>query len=232
MHGYVVYYHGTPVPIPYPDNAASPSTNSAVNTRQPSSPAESGLKPEGRSFHHGRFVASLRKACMREANITIFETKAESPIVSTYSPDTVLGVNCITGGSPDYFFAPMTIAADGYASKFRNILHPHSSHKRSRFYGLELQDCALPYPNMGHVVLGDMPPILLYQIGTHETRILVDVPDNCPTAKIAAGGVNNHMSTVVVENLPESIRPSYRTALAQGKLRSMPNSFLPPALRA
>jgi squalene monooxygenase len=87
----------------------------------------------------------------------------------------------------------------------------------------------LPSPRHGHVLLGNFSPILLYQIGTHETRILVDIPDNCPEASAAAGGVKNYLWQVVLPVLPKSAKPSFQRALENGQsIRSMPNSWLPP----
>lgn len=90
-------------------------------------------------------------------------------------------------------------------------------------------DTDLPRPKHGHVILGDGAPVLLYQIGTHETRALVDIPDNTPTASVKNGGVKAHLSQVVVPNLPPETQPAFRAAIEKGRLRSMPNSFLPPS---
>ena len=84
-------------------------------------------------------------------------------------------------------------------------------------------------PNHGHVILSSGPPILLYQIGTHETRALIDIPDHLPSAAPSAGGVKNHLQNVVLPALPACVRPSFAAAIAQGQFRSMPNSFLPPS---
>ena len=100
---------------------------------------------------------------------------------------------------------------------------------RSKFWGLELIDANLPMPNHGHVILSSGPPILLYQIGTHETRALIDIPDHLPSAAPSAGGVKNHLQNVVLPTLPACVRPSFAAAIAQGRFRSMPNSFLPPS---
>ena len=100
---------------------------------------------------------------------------------------------------------------------------------RSKFYGLELIDAPLPAPNHGHVVLGAGAPVLLYQIGTHETRALIDVPEGLASASVAAGGVKSHLRNVVLPDLPSAVRPSFEAALDEGKLRSMPNSWLPPS---
>jgi squalene monooxygenase len=87
----------------------------------------------------------------------------------------------------------------------------------------------VPAKYHGHVIIGKGSPVLVYQIGTHETRILIDVPENTPTASVAAGGIKGHMKNEVLPLLPECLRPSFEQALSQGKLRSMPNSFLPPS---
>ncbi|EAU31524.1 hypothetical protein ATEG_08351 [Aspergillus terreus NIH2624] len=141
----------------------------------------------------------------------------------------VLGVECVTGEAKDCYFGHLTVVADGYASKFRKAHHPHTPKVRSKFWGLELIDTKLPMPLRGHVLLSDDAPILLYQIGTHETRILVDIPENLPSASVENGGVKNHLRTVTLSSLPESVRPAFLAALDKGGLRSMPNSYLPSA---
>ena len=75
----------------------------------------------------------------------------------------------------------------------------------------------------------DAFPILLYQIGTHETRALIDVPEKCDAASPRNGGVRGYIKNVVLPTLPEAVRPSVEAALADGRIpRSMPNSWLPP----
>ena len=129
----------------------------------------------------------------------------------------------------EQYFGHLTIVADGYASKFRKDYIKHQPVSGSKFWGLELIDTELPRPEHGHVVLGDGAPVLLYQIGTHETRALVDVPENLPSASIKNGGVKSHLRNTVLPCLPKSVQPSFEAALSRGALRSMPNSFLPPS---
>lgn len=212
-YGYQVSYHREPVHIPYPANLTATSTS--VNP------------PEGRSFHHGRFVRRLRDAARSTPNVTIVESTVTDVVKDTYTKQ-VLGVECQTAGRPDFYFGSLTLVCDGYASKFRKEYITKTPEVRSKFWGLELIDAELPMPNHGHVVLSNAPPILIYQIGTHETRILVDVPENLPSASVKAGGIKNHLLNVALPNLPECVRPSFRNAIEAGKFRSMPNSFLPP----
>ncbi|KAL2159905.1 hypothetical protein VTH06DRAFT_2038 [Thermothelomyces fergusii] len=83
---------------------------------------------------------------------------------------------------------------------------------RRRFYGLELIDCPFPPAN----------------IGTHETRALIDVPNDHPAAAPSAGGARGYIENVVLPALPPHVQPSVRAALADGRIpRSMPNSWLP-----
>ncbi|TLD30565.1 hypothetical protein PspLS_02763 [Pyricularia sp. CBS 133598] len=191
-------------------------------------------KPEGRSFHHGRLITNLRKSCLAHKNITVVETEVTATIRGTHTPQ-VLGVEARTTDKStgkkhaDCFFGQLTIIADGYASKFRKQYISRAPIVRSKFYALELIDCPLPPYGYGHVVIGEKHLALLYQIGSHETRALIDVPENLPAASPANGGVRGYLHKVVIPSLPESVRPSALKALSDGKIpRSMPNSWLPP----
>jgi len=245
-HGYHVLYGGDEVVIPYPvvDDAgnirpapapaAKPDAHGAVNGA--AKRADPLRRPEGRSFHHGRFIMQLRRACQRHPNITVVEAEATATVQGEDGPD-VLGVEARTTDPttgqkrPDCFFASLTIVADGYASKFRRqLLGPAAAPVvRSKFYALELRDCAFPPAGYGHVVIGSAYPVLLYQIGSRETRALIDVPLDLPAAGPAAGGVRGYIRDVVVPALPPHVRPALVAAMADGKIpRSMPNSWLPP----
>ncbi|KAI4637387.1 hypothetical protein J4E83_000203 [Alternaria metachromatica] len=211
-HGYQIFYGKEEVHIPYPDNLITSGPSRA---------------PEGRSFHHGRFISKLRAKAQSTPNVTVVETTVTSVVKSDYTGQ-VVGVSCQTAGEQDYYFGAVTLVADGYASKFRKEYIPNQPQVRSKFWGLEMIDAELPMPNHGHVILADAPPILIYQIGTHETRILVDIPEHLPSASPKNGGVKNHMLNVALPQLPACVQPAFRKAIEAGKLRSMPNSFLPP----
>ncbi|RDL31438.1 FAD protein [Venustampulla echinocandica] len=230
--GYSVIYYGQAVGIPYPLNAGADLGSTGGDTK---GNGEKPSRPEGRCFHHGRFINQLRQACAREPNITIVETEVTKTITGTHNPQ-VLGVESTTRNpktglrEKGYYFAHLTIICDGYASNFRKQYINRKSVVKSRFYALELIDCPMPTPNYGIVILGESAPVLLYQIGTHETRALIDVPENTPTASPAAGGVRAHLRNVVLPSLPKQVQPCVEAALADGKIpRSMPNSWLPPS---
>ncbi|KAI1381731.1 SE-domain-containing protein [Hypoxylon crocopeplum] len=238
-HGFNVFFYGQDVRMPYPRisgllGMGDEKTNGSANgstTRHKTEPP----RPEGRSFHHGRFIMQLRRACLKHPNVSVFETEAIGTIKGEHNPE-ILGVetrtvNPDTGDKePDCFFGQLTIIADGYASRFRKQYIRQAPIVRSKFYALELLDCELPSPGFGHVVIGAASPVLLYQIGSRETRVLVDVPEKLPQASPANGGVRGYMANVVLPALPPSVQPSFRAALERDSKipQSMPNSWLPP----
>lgn len=210
VKGYEIIYYGEGVEIPYPRE------NGTLE----------GKRPEGRSFHHGRFIRRLRETAMKEENVSLLETTVTG-LVKTSHTGQVLGVECATKAGLDAYFADLTVVADGYASRFRKDYQRHPPVSRSKFWGLELIDADLPRPLHGQVILGEGAPVLLYQIGTHETRALVDIPEGLVSASSAHGGVKGHLRNVVLPSLPKCVQPSFGRALDAGRLRSMPNSFLP-----
>ena len=230
VKGYEVIYYGEGVEIPYPANATSNNECSGgLSDQEVAGKFPMKRKPEGRSFHHGRFIQQLRATAMKEDNISLIEATVTGTI-KTERTGQVLGVQVeAKNGRKDVFFGQLTVLADGHASRFRKEFLTHSPVSRSKFYGLELIDADLPRSFHGHVVLGEGAPVLLYQIGTRETRALVDVPEGTPTASTTRGGVKGHLQHVVLPSLPKCVQPSFERALDEGRLRSMPNSFLPPS---
>jgi squalene monooxygenase len=92
VQGYAVVYYGEEVDIKYPLNASKPSEQT---------------RPEGMSFHHGRFVSRLREAAMRTPNVTVVESTVSGLIKNEWTGQ-VLGVECVTQGEKDYVRIPFT----------------------------------------------------------------------------------------------------------------------------
>ena len=227
VYGYNVIYYGEELRIPYPENAREQAPAIVEREHSDEMRGTKRKRAEGRSFHHGRLIQRLRQKAMQQPNVTVVEAMATELVRSGYTGQ-ILGVQAAIEGEQSSFFGSLTIIADGYNSKFRKEFRADLPVARSKFWGLELIDTELPMPGHGHVVLGDGSPILLYQIGTHETRALVDVPENLPSASVQAGGVKGHLKKVVLPSLPEKIQPAFEAALDRDRLRSMPNSWLPP----
>lgn len=204
VKGYQCIYHGESVGIPYTTD-------------------EDKKSYEGRSFHHGKFVMALRKAALAEDNVTKLEASV-SKLIDNPGSGKIIGIKTATG---EHYWAPLTIVADGCFSKFRSSYIKKKPVVRSNFVGLVLKDAVLPNPNHGHVILGANSPVLVYQIGTHDTRILVDIQGKLPSN--STGDLKKFLEKIVLPELPESLKPSFRDALKVERLRSMPNSFLPPS---
>jgi squalene monooxygenase len=227
VYGYDVIYYGEEVRIPYPRNARDEEPVIEEKNNPDEMRGTKRKRPEGRSFHHGRFIQRLREKAMQQPNVTVVEATVTELVRSEYTGQ-ILGVEASVKREADSFFGGLTIIADGYASKFRKEFRHDAPVSRSKFWGLELIDTELPMPCHGHVVLGDGAPVLLYQIGTHETRALVDIPENLPSASVKAGGVKGHLKNVVLPSLPRQVQPAFAAAIERDRPLSMPNSWLRP----
>lgn len=118
--------------------------------------------------------------------------------------------------------------ADGSSSNFRSKLRGEKPIAKSRFWGLELIDADLPKYGLAYGVIGSGPPILIYQLGAHETRILIDIPNSIHESLSEKGDIRSYIRDTVTPTLPKAIQPKVGLALSQGRLRSMPNQWLPP----
>ncbi|KAK0543929.1 Squalene epoxidase [Tilletia horrida] len=265
VRGYQVFYEGNNVPIPYPTKQEH---------LQPAS--EQDEQEQGRSFHHGRFIQSLRSCAQRQDGVTLYEATVTDLIYDSHSPNTVVGVAATakqalapedsSADSPSsnitfQLHAPLTFVADGCFSKFRRTLRGTSSRHtpviRSHFVGLELKHepmsslytptpshpnalpasqggtAMLPAPEHGHVCLTPSGPVLLYQIGPCETRILIDVvhKGSAPPPN-GKGQLESHIRENVVPHLPQRAASVVLAELdKKQRLRSMPNSWLPPTMQ-
>ncbi|KAG0225916.1 squalene epoxidase-domain-containing protein [Mortierella sp. GBAus27b] len=200
---------------------------------------ETGKPVEGRSFHHGRFIQKLRAAAARTPNVTIVEATANEIL---YDQDGVraTGVSCtaketqdgsntsVLSSSNPRYMAPIVVIADGCFSKFRKQFINKPVVTTSHFVGLVIKNASLPFPCHGHVILATPSPILVYQISTTETRMLIDIPgDKIPS--VSTGALHSYLESTVYPQLPATLQKPFMRALETERLRSMPNSFLPPS---
>nr|XP_019045886.1 squalene monooxygenase [Kwoniella bestiolae CBS 10118]OCF24816.1 squalene monooxygenase [Kwoniella bestiolae CBS 10118] len=222
--------------------------------------SESGKK-EGRSFHHGKLISSLRKKVLTQAKgVTVLEATVKDLVFCEHT-NRVIGVSAsfkpsssssgskelgvgnsddtrdqrpaIANGIVKKLYAPITIIADGCFSKFRLTpgTRTPTPKTRSHFVGVILEDCKLPIQNMGTVCLTPSGPVLLYQIGRKggEVRMLVDVKGKLPS--VGDGSLRRHIEQNYVPHLPSELQTPVLSALSTQRLRSMPNTFLPPSIQ-
>jgi squalene monooxygenase len=164
VHGYAVLDAERTVHIPYPCRA------------------------EGRSFHHGRFVQNLRASAKLAPGVDLLEATV-TDLVECPLTRRVLGVRARRTGAEhkEVFFSDLVVVADGCFSNFRGaVVDGETLRKRAvvrgNFVGAVLEDVTLPIPQHGTVALvKGHGPVLIYQIGERETRILIDVKNPLPS---------------------------------------------------
>uniref|UniRef100_A0A3Q2T4I2 Squalene monooxygenase n=1 Tax=Fundulus heteroclitus TaxID=8078 RepID=A0A3Q2T4I2_FUNHE len=185
-------------------------------------PQEEGSVQCGRAFHHGRFIMGLRRAAMAEPNVKFLE----GTVTSLLEED-----GCVTGvqykaketGDIKDIHAGLTVVADGCFSKFRKSLVSGKARISSHFVGCLMKDCPQFKANHAELVLANPSPVLIYQISSSHTRVLVDVRGEMPR------DLPRYMAENIHPQLPEHLKEPFMEALQNDRLRSMPASFLPPS---
>ncbi|XP_078542910.1 squalene monooxygenase [Lissotriton helveticus] len=205
VHGYVIHdlESNSEVEIPYPLS-------------------EDNQLQCGRAFHHGRFIMGLRRVAMAEPNTNFIEGTVTRLLEEN---DSVIGVQYKDKETGDIkeLHAPLTVVADGLFSKFRKNLVFAKASVSSHFVGCILKDSPQFKANHAELVLGNPSPVLLYQISSNETRVLVDIRGEMPR------NIKDYMIENIHPQLPVHLQEPFLIAVQNDRLRSMPASFLPPS---
>ncbi|KAJ7530875.1 hypothetical protein O6H91_14G023000 [Diphasiastrum complanatum] len=178
----------------------------------------------GRSFHNGRFIQKMR---MKASSLPLVTLKQGSVLSLIETNGVVKGVRYRSNDGKDHEeFAPITFVCDGCFSNLRRTLCSSKIDIDSSFIGLVLENCKLPYPNHGHVILADPSPILFYPISSTEVRCLVDVPGQ-KVPSVANGELAKYLRTIVAPQLPKLLQEPFIVATEKSKIRTMPNKSMP-----
>ncbi|OCT77183.1 squalene monooxygenase [Xenopus laevis] len=205
VHGYVVhdFESKAEVEIPYPLN-------------------EEKQLQCGRAFHHGRFIMGLRKLALAESNVRFIEGTVTQLLEKN---DIVIGAQYRdkeTGDTKE-LHAPLTVVADGLFSKFRKNLITGQVKVSSHFVGCILKNSPQFKANHAELVLANPSPVLIYQISSTETRVLVDIRGEMPK------NLKEYMTEQILPQLPDHLKDPFHFAVENDRLRTMPASFLPPS---
>ncbi|XP_069076833.1 squalene monooxygenase isoform X2 [Pleurodeles waltl] len=205
VHGYVIH---------------DLETNSQVEIPYPMS--EDNQIQCGRAFHHGRFIMGLRRVAMAEPNTNFIEGTVTQLLEEN---DSVIGVQYKDKETGDIkeLHAPLTVVADGLFSKFRKNLVSAKATVSSHFVGCILKDSPQFKANHAELVLGNPSPVLIYQISSKETRVLVDIRGDMPR------NIKDYMIEHIHPQLPVHLQEPFLIAIQNDRLRTMPASFLPPS---
>ncbi|KAL5707190.1 squalene monooxygenase [Ranunculus cassubicifolius] len=178
----------------------------------------------GRSFHNGRFIQRMREKAASLPNVRLEQGTVTSLIEEN---GTIKGVAYKNKtGEELKTYAPLTVVCDGCFSNLRRSLCTPKVENPSCFVGLILENCTLPFPNHGHVVLGNPSPILFYPISSTEIRCLVDVPGQ-KVPSIYSGEMANYLKTTIAPQVPPELHDSFLAAIDKGSIRTMPNRSMP-----
>lgn len=205
-----------------------------------------GKLAHGVSFHHGNFISSLRAKLVDTDNVELCQATAlELTRAFEGTPDEVVtGVSLRVRAAPGSDGAPasedievragLTVVCDGCHSRFRVRAQTGALgdagvaptvRVKSHFVGAILKDITLPYDKCGNVFLIKPSPCLMYQIGTHDTRVLVDVKG---TKLPPRPELVKYLTDFVAPQLPESVRAAYLEAISDpAALQSMPCQSMP-----
>ena len=97
--------------------------------------------------------------------------------------------------------AALVVVADGCFSRFRKKFIKRSVQVSSHFVGLMMSDCPQYQSHHAEIVIGKPSPILVYQISSKETRMLVDIQGNMPK------DLKEYLAETVYPQLPGEYRP-------------------------
>ncbi|KAI9274219.1 squalene epoxidase-domain-containing protein [Sporodiniella umbellata] len=183
---------------------------------------ESDKQFQGIGFHHGRFIQKLRKSAQSTQGVTVKEMTVASLLEAD---DQVIGVVARDKDQQKEIYAPLTLVADGIFSKFRKEFKEDPTVKvTSHFVGFLLHNVQLPAPEKGFVVLSKPSPVLMYQIGSNDVRVLVDIPgERLPSTD----DLKDYMLQQLMPQLPEYMFNAFQHAVNTERLRAMPSGFLP-----
>ncbi|MCC6747492.1 MAG: FAD-dependent monooxygenase [Deltaproteobacteria bacterium] len=209
VRGFAVVQGESGQALPYPRLRGQGSTRPAAR---------------GFAFHHGRFVGRLRRAARETPGVELCEGTVTGLLEEA---GRVVGVRYRDrAGAEHAARANLVCAVDGRHSRLRQELTGAEPVRASHAVGLLLQGVELPYPGHGTVFLTEPSPMLSYQIGPTDVRVLADVPGELPAVR--TGALAEWLRSRIAPQLPRSLRPAFLEAVAGSTLKVMPNYFLAP----
>ncbi|XP_014677463.1 PREDICTED: squalene monooxygenase-like [Priapulus caudatus] len=123
MHGYVVHdlHTGSNVVLHYPKDAE-------------------GRVQAGRAFHHGRFIAGLRREAQKQETVTVIEATA-TRLIEEHGVIVGVQYKAKDGEGTQHLRASLTVVADGCFSRLRRSLVNESVVVSSHFVGVLMESC-------------------------------------------------------------------------------------------
>ncbi|KAG0203857.1 Squalene epoxidase [Mortierella sp. GBA30] len=165
-------------------------------------------KPDqGRSFHHGRFIQKLRTAASQAPNVTIVEATVNE-MVHDEDGVRVIGVTCSQKKekTPTDEESSTTSATETTTTTATRTI---SSSVSTKYFA----------------------PLTVVADGCFSKfrKQFIHKPVATTSHFVGSGALRSYLETVIRPQLPETVQKQFMAALETERLRSMPNSFLPPS---
>ena len=161
--------------------------------------------PDGRhgvAWEHARLVSRLRRAVEDEPSVDLMMNARVRGIEGDR-------VSFTCDGEAGSVAAKLIVGADGRASVVRQSLGLSTRPQAySRMLGVMLNGVRLPFEGYGHVVCAGRSPILIYRVGEHSVRLIMDIPPGYSTR-----GIADALAASYAGSLPSTLGPAFLEAL-------------------
>lgn len=138
---------------------------------------QSGLP--GNALEHGMIRASLEAAAVRLPGIAVWRGARVTEVDAPGRSD-VARVTIARAGKKDRIACRMVVGADGASSAIRRLAGiGHSRRDLSHITGYLVDAEALPSNGFGHIFMTRYAPVLAYEVGGGQARVLFDQLLSC-----------------------------------------------------
>ena len=171
----------------------------------------------GLACEHAAIVSNLREAIGNQSGVDFFPHARVRAVEDER-------IAFARNGVDESITAVRIVGADGRASVVRRSLGLSTRPKTcSRMVGVTLRGVSLPLEGYGHVLCGGPGPILMYRLGEHGVRVIVDVPSD----GWAPGDRIGFLLDSYAGLLPDTLRTAFVEALLTGQSHVAANELSP-----
>jgi squalene monooxygenase len=176
-----------------------------------------GLTPHGLAIEHAIMAEILLSVVSKLPYVTLWRGARITDVDLNQTQHATVTISY--EGSEDQLNAKLLVAADGRCSHLRAMAGiRHKQVQLSTMIGYMLKRSRLPHPGFGHVFAGGPSPVLAYELGGGNTRIMFDLP-------------KPEYSQPCVDSLPPVLRRNVQEAMeTQTPLRAANYSVVPEAV--
>jgi len=204
IKGYGLYLNGDSFNIPYSDQKDNDKT--------------------GYGFRYGRFVQKLRSYLKDKDHIHLINGKVIDLIYDGAQLEGVIYQDKLSNQKKK-LKATLTILSQGSSVRLTKDLTKAKIDTKGFMLGLILENCELPYPNHGHVIIAKPGPILAYPVTSNKIRVLIDFPKYYENPR--GMEMKTYLREKIGPQIPEIMRKSFYEAVEKENYKTKPTCLLP-----